>query len=81
MTPRQKVTWQKQLFDIKQGSDNVDTYVNKFKKLQARVDPTAVFSSTFITQLFIQGLRPEYAVNVQASEPANLATAITTARR
>ena len=81
MTPRQKVTWQKQLFDIKQGSDNVDTYVNKFKKLQARVDPTAVFPPTFITQLFIQGLRPEYAVNVQASEPANLATAITTARR
>ena len=65
MTPRQKVTWQKQLFDIKQGSDNVDTYVNKFKKLQARVDPASVFPPTFITQLFIQGLRPEYAVNVK----------------
>ena len=32
-TTQQKATWQKQLFAIQQGTDTVDTYVNKFKQL------------------------------------------------
>ena len=30
-TPRQKATWQKQLFEIKQETETVDTYVSRFK--------------------------------------------------
>src|SRR5207253_9382063 len=37
-TTQQKATWQKQLFAIQQGTDTVDTYVNKFKQLKERVD-------------------------------------------
>ena len=76
---QQKATWQKQLFAIQQGADTVNTYVNKFKQLKERVDPEDNFPATFLTQLFIQGLRPEYSINIQASEPANLAAAITAA--
>ena len=80
-TTQQKALWQKQLFDIKQGTDTVDAYVGKFKSLRKRVDPTNVFPATFITQLFIQGLRPEYGIAVQAAEPADLNAAITAAQR
>ena len=71
-TPKQKATWQQQLFAIQQGTDTVDTYVNKFKQLKERVDPDNAFPANFLVQLFIQGLKPEYAINVQASEPVNL---------
>ena len=80
-TRKQKALWQKELFEIKQGTDSVDTYVNKFRELKERVDRTNAFPADFIVQLFIQGLRPEYAINVQANEPADLATAITAAIR
>jgi len=80
-TAKQKAIWQKQLFDIKQGTDSVDAYVNRFRSLQRKVDPADVFPVAFVVQLFIQGLKPEYAVNVQASEPDTLDAAITTARR
>jgi len=33
-TPKQKATWQQQLFAIQQGTDTVDTYVNRFKQLK-----------------------------------------------
>ena len=78
-TTQQKATWQKQLFTIQQDTDTVDTYVNRFKQLKKWVDPTNNFSATFLTQLFIQGLRLEYSVNVQASKPADLTAAITVA--
>jgi len=58
----------------------VDAYITRFKKLQARVDPTNAFPDDFILQLFIQGLRPEYAIGVQAGAPADLNAAITAAR-
>ena len=80
-TPKQKATWQQQLFAIQQGTDTVDTYVNKFKQLKERVDPDNAFPPNFLVQLFIQGLKPEYAINVQAAEPANLAAAVTEARK
>jgi len=80
-TAKQKAIWQKQLFDIKQGTDSVDAYVNRFRSLRGKVDPADVFPVAFVVQLFIQGLRPEYAINVQASEPDTLDAAITTARR
>jgi Retrotransposon gag protein/Zinc knuckle len=80
-TTKQKAIWQKQLFDAKQGTDTVDAYVTCFKQLQIRVDPDGNFPPQFLLQLFIQGLRPEYSVNVQATEPADLNTAITSARR
>ena len=76
-TRKQKALWQKELFEIKQGTDSVDTYVNKFRELKERVDRTNAFPADFIVQLFIQGLQPEYAINVQANKPADLATAIT----
>ena len=76
-TRKQKALWQKELFEIKQGTDSVDTYVNKFRELKERVDRTNAFPADFIVQLFIQGLRPEYAINIQANEPADLAAAIT----
>ena len=31
--PKQKAVWQKQLFDIKQETDSVDAYVNRFRSL------------------------------------------------
>ena len=58
----------------------MDAYITRFKKLQARVDPTNAFPDDFILQLFIQGLRPEYAIGVQAGAPADLNAAITAAR-
>ena len=78
-TTQQKATWQKQLFAIQQDTNTVDIYINRFKQLKEQVDTTNNFSATFLTQLFIQGLRPEYSVNVQASEPADLTVAITVA--
>src|SRR6185437_14983826 len=80
-TTKQKATWQKQLFEIKQGTDTVDTYISRFKRLKARVDPTDAFPEAVMVQFFIQGLRPEYAMNVQAAEPAELDNAITEARK
>lgn len=80
-TPKQKALWQKQFFEIKQGDASVDAYVNQFRTLKKKIDRGNVFPDTFITQLFIQGLRPEYAINVQASEPADLAAAITSAKQ
>jgi hypothetical protein len=80
-TPKQKALWQKQFFDIKQGTDTVDAYVNNFRSLRNKIDRGNVFPVNFIVQLFIQGLRPEYAINVQAEEPADLAAAITCAKR
>ena len=80
-TPKQKAIWQKQLFDIKQRTDSIDAYVNRFRSLRRKVDSADVFPVAFVVQLFIQGLKPEYAVNVQASEPDTLDAAITTARR
>ena len=41
------------LFAIQQGTDTVDTYINKFKQLKERVDPEDNFLATFLTQLFI----------------------------
>src|SRR5260364_93231 len=81
ITPKQKALWQKQLFEIKQGANSVDEYINQFRKLKKRVDPDDAFPGDFLKQLFIQGLRPEFAINVQASEPNNLATAMDTARK
>ena len=79
-TSRQKATGQKQLFEIKQGTDTVDTYVSRFKRLYHRIeDPDNPLPGALLVQFFIQGLRPEYAVNVQAAEPANLNAAITEA--
>ena len=78
-TPKQKATWQQQLFAIQQRTDTVDTYVNRFKQLKERVDPNNNFPNPFLVQLFIQGLQPEYSVNIQASEPEDLLAAITTA--
>src|SRR5260363_430741 len=37
-TTKQKATWQKQLFEIKQGTETVDTYISRFKRLRGRVD-------------------------------------------
>ena len=73
--------WQKQLFDVKQGANSVDDYINRFRKLKRRVDPDDDFPDDFVIQLFIQGLRPEFAINVQASEPADLDAAMKTARK
>jgi len=81
VTPKQKIIWQKQLFDIKQGASSVDDYINRFRKLKRRVDSEDAFPDDFIIQLFIQGLRPKFAINVQASEPADLDTAMKTARK
>jgi hypothetical protein len=81
-TPKQKAIWQKQLFEVKQGTDTVDTYVSRFKQLYHRVNnPTAPLPAALVVQFFIQGLRPEYAINVQAAEPATLNAAITEARK
>ena len=80
-TTKQKALWQNQFFEIKQGPDTVDAYISCFRKLKKKVDPTNVFRAGFTTQLFIQGLRPELAINVQASEPANVNAAITTAKQ
>ena len=52
-TSKQKATWQQQLFAIQQGTDTVDTYVNRFKQLKERVDPNNNFPNTFLVQLFI----------------------------
>ena len=49
--------------------------------MKRRVDSEDAFPDDFIIQLFIQGLRPEFAINVQASEPADLDTAIKIARK
>ena len=46
-----------------------------------RVDPEHNFPDNFLIQLFIQGLQPEYSVNIQATELATLAIAINTARK
>ena len=81
VTSKQKAIWQKQLFEIKQDANFVDIYINRFRKLKRHVDPRAVFSADFVIQLFIQELYPEFAINVQASEPADLDTAMTTARK
>ena len=78
-TTQQKATWQKQLFTIQQDTDTVDTYVNRFKQLKEWVNPNNNFLATFLTQLFIQGLWPEYSVNIQVSELADLTAAITAA--
>ena len=40
------------------------------------MDPEDRFLADFVKQLFIQGLRPEYAVNVQAAVPNTLDNAI-----
>ena len=40
------------------------------------MDPENLFSANFVKQLFIQGLHPEYLVNVQAAVPNTLANAI-----
>ena len=81
-TTKQNAVWQKQLFDIKQGpTETVDGYVNRFRTLQRKVDPTNIFPADFVKQLFIQGLRPEYSVNVQAAVPADLAAAFEGALR
>ncbi|HEY1247838.1 MAG TPA: retrotransposon gag family protein, partial [Nitrososphaera sp.] len=80
-TTQQKARWQKQLFEIKQGTDTVDAYVSKFKRLRKRVDPTDAFPANFVIQLFIQGLRPEYGIAVQAAEPGDLDAAILAAQR
>ena len=66
---------------MKQGTDSIDTYVNNFRDLQQRVDRGNVFPNDFIKQLFIQGLRPEFAINVQAREPATFNDAIAEAKR
>ena len=55
-TTKQRALWQKQLFEIKQGTDSVDTYVNRFRELKKRVDAGNVFPANFLIQLFIQGL-------------------------
>src|SRR5260363_417461 len=81
ISPKQKALWQKQLFEIKQGANSVDEYINQFRKLKKHVDPDDAFPGDFTKQLFIQGLCPEFAINVQASEPADLATAMETARK
>ena len=54
----------------------MDGYVNRFRTLQKKVDPDNVFPADFVKQLFIQGLRPEYSVNVQAAVPGTLDNAI-----
>ena len=64
-TAKQKAIWQKQLFDIKQETDSVDVYVNRFRSLRRKVDPASAFPVAFVVQLFIQGLKSEYAVNVK----------------
>src|SRR6201988_1087144 len=80
-TTKQKALWQKQFFEIKQGPDTVDAYISHFRTLKKRVDPTNAFPVGFTKQLFIQGLRPELAINVQASEPVDEAAAMVTAKR
>ena len=45
------------------------------------MDPTGAFPEAVMIQFFIQGLRPEYAMNDQAAEPAELDNAITEARK
>jgi len=45
------------------------------------VDPDNVFPADFVKQLFIQGLHPEYSVNVQAAVPNTLDNAIEVALR
>ena len=48
-TTKQKAVWQKQLFDIKQGpTETVDGYVNRFRTLQRKVNPTNIFSADFV---------------------------------
>src|SRR5437868_12281658 len=80
-TTKQKALWQKQFFEIKQGNETIDAYVNRFRELKRKIDRGNVFPVAFITQLFIQGFRSEYTINIQATEPANLDTAITNAKR
>src|SRR5260363_278912 len=80
-TTKQKATWQKQLFEIKQGTDTINTYISRFKRLRERVDPRKVFPVSVMIQFFIQGLRPEYAMNVQPTEPETLNDAIAEARK
>jgi len=75
---KQKASWQQQLFEIKQGADTIDAYATRFKDLSEKVTG---LPNDFILQLFIKGLRSEFAMPVQASGPANLDTAITTAKQ
>ena len=61
--------------------DTVDAYISHFRTLKKRVDPTNAFPVGFTKQLFIQGLYPELAINVQASKPADEDAAMVTAKR
>ncbi|CAG8672502.1 6324_t:CDS:1, partial [Cetraspora pellucida] len=79
-TIKKKAMWQQEFFNLKQGTNTVDTYIAQFKKLQRKVDSDGHFPADFIVQLFIEGLRSEYAIPVQAATPEDLATAITQAR-
>ena len=79
-TIKKKAMWQQEFFNLKQEANTVDTYIARFKKLQRKVDPDGNFPADFIVQLFIKGLRPEYAIPVQAAIPENLTAAITHAR-
>ena len=67
--------------DVRGPPDTVDAYISRFRTLKKRVDPTNAFLAGFTTQLFTQGLHSELAINVQASEPANLNAAMTTAKQ
>src|SRR5260363_90141 len=42
-TTKQKATWQKQFFEIKQGTDTVDTYISRFKMTQRKSRPKGSF--------------------------------------
>ncbi|RIB14214.1 hypothetical protein C2G38_2195754 [Gigaspora rosea] len=51
------------------------------RQLKLALDPTGAFPEAVIIQFFIQGLQPEYAMNVQAAKPAELDDTITEARK
>jgi len=55
-TVKKKAIWQQEFFNLKQGTNTVDTYIAQFKKLRRKVDPDEGFPNDFIVQLFIKEL-------------------------
>src|SRR5215208_4885208 len=79
-SPLLKIQWHMQYLTLRQGTDTIDEFANKFKELKKKVDPENTTLQEILVRDFLLRLNPEIQVLAFISTPTTLNEAINITR-
>ena len=79
-SPLLKIQWHMQYLTLRQGTETIDEFANKFKELKKKVDPENTTLQEILVRDFLLRLNPEIQVLAFISTPTTLNEAINITR-